>query len=333
MVLTASHSLKMTLAEIKALVQGASSAARKGRAWTDAVKEFGILGVVVGQEVTYSTVNGWHYHQHLSILVDGPDEDSYARAKAAGAWLARAYTAHVRAAGGKVSDRHGWHVRVAADADDASNYTSKGSMAWEIAGGHKDETKTETSLTPWDIAVAASGGDRRMFACWREYMDVMPGTRSCVVSAALARKLGIAAVGDDDVGDQVLHDADEVVGRVDAPMWKKWLRHGRAATFLSRVELGGQEGFGEAVGETEQEAQMLEATYQRCRAERAAKHEASKEDRATSAAEVYAKTWLKAHSGSAAGRRNRISEAIHHAAGAFPLAKPLDPSRLVKDAA
>lgn len=337
-VLTASHSIAMSLAEIKALVQGASSAARKGRAWTKAVADMSILGVIVGQEVTYSRENGWHYHQHLSVMVDGPNEtecpaDIRQRAEAAGTWIAKAYTAHVRAAGGTVSDRHGWHVRVAADADDASNYTAKGSMAWEIAGGHKNETKAETSITPWDIAVAASNDDRAMFGRWREYMDVMPGTRSCVVSAALARKLGITAGKDDDDGEQVLHDAEEVVGRVEAPTWKKWLRHGLAATFLSRVEFGGEEGFTEAVTATNQDSEAKDAEYQRRRTEIAVRRQMSNEDRATAAAETYARTWLRNHAGSAAGRRDRIAEAIRHASDAFPLARPLNPSRLVKSAA
>lgn len=152
-VLTASHSRKMTLMEIKTIVQGASSATRKGRAWVKACKDFGILGVVVGQEVTYSTTNGWHYHQHLSVMVDGPAKGEaqanvHDRAVKAGEWIAEAYTEKVRANGGKISDRHGWHVRVAIDAKDASDYTAKGSMAWEISGGHKDLTKAETSMTP-----------------------------------------------------------------------------------------------------------------------------------------------------------------------------------------
>lgn len=269
-VLTASHSRDMSLAEIKSLVATSSSAARKGRAWMNAVEEYGILGVVVGQEVTFSTVNGWHYHQHLSVMVDGPDDGAYDRAQAAGEWIAAAYAAQVRARGGTVHDRYGWHVRVARDAADASDYTAKGSMAWEIAGGHKDQTKAATSWSPWDIAAAAADGDKAMYARWREYMETMPGTRSCVVSASLAKKLGIAAGGDtEDAGEQVLHDADEVVGRVEAPTWRVWMRHGLAATFLSRIEFGGEEGFDAAVAATDRDAAPLEAEYQRLRAERA----------------------------------------------------------------
>ncbi len=360
-VLTASHSLNMSLSEIKALVASSSSTARKGRAWMTAVKEYGILGVVVGQEVTYSTENGWHYHQHLSVLVDGPDgEDAefykyagaYERAKAAGAWIARAYTAQVRARGGTVSNRHGWHVRIAESAVDASNYTAKGSMAWEISGGHKDETKTATSITPWNIAIAAANGDKTMFAKWREYMEIMPGTRSCVVSASLARKLGLTLADDGEGGGELHHEADSLVGRVAAPTWRKWMRHGLAATFLSRVEAfqwrdGDEEEFDAAVEATERDAEPLEAEYQRLRAERAAlqkieierraiaieaEREARRIDSDTAFARAYAIDRLRRFS-DRHGALGRLGRIVAEAAAVFPSSRPLDPADLLRAAA
>lgn len=279
-VLTAAHSMDMSLSEIKALVQGSSSASRKGRAWVKAVKDYGILGVVVGQEVTFSLDNGWHYHQHLSVFVDGPDADAYKRAEQAGKWIAEAYSKEVRAKGGEVSNRYGWHVRVARDAADASDYTAKGSMAWEVAGGHKDETKSVKSLTPWDIAVAASSGDKQMFAKWKEYEATMPGTRSCVVSAALAKKLGLTAEpqDDDEDNEQLYHETDDVVGRVEAPVWSRWMRHGLASTFLLRVEYGGETGFAGAVEQTEAESMEIERRWQ----EEKARREREREEQLTS---------------------------------------------------
>lgn len=273
LVLTASHSKGMSLTDVKKLVQDASSKARKGRAWIDAQDEYGIMGVVVGQEVTYSRVNGWHYHQHLCIPVDGPTDEEKAlagesvalletlvreRAEKAARWLATAYKNQIRAKGGKVSDRHGCRVRVADDWEDASGYTAKGSMAWEVSGGHKDVTKAASSMTPWDIATAAADGDAFMVHRWREYVDVMPGTRTCVVSAALAKKLDISA-SEIEEGEQELHERDDIVGRVEAPVWKRWMRFGLAATFLSRVEYGGAEGFADAVDATERDADTVAA--------------------------------------------------------------------------
>ncbi|KRB61365.1 hypothetical protein ASE04_21070 [Rhizobium sp. Root708] len=273
LVLTASHSNDMSLADVKKLVQDASSKARKGRAWIDAQDEYGIMGVVVGQEVTYSRVNGWHYHQHLCIPVDGPTDEEKARAgeneavlealvreraEKAARWLAAAYKDQIRARGGKVSDRHGCRVRVADDCEDASGYTAKGSMAWEVSGGHKDVTKAASSMTPWDVAAAAIDGNAFMVQRWREYVDVMPGTRTCVVSAALAKKLGITA-SETEEGEQELHERDDIVGRVEAPIWRRWMRFGLAATFLSRIEYGGAEGFADAVDATERDADILTA--------------------------------------------------------------------------
>lgn len=271
-ILTASHSKKMSLADVRKLVQDASSKARKSRAWVKAQEEFGILGAICGPEVTYSKENGWHYHQHLSVLTDGPTAGEIAaaggdaeklrkfvaaRTQAAGDWLAETYKEKIRAAGGKVSDKHGCKVRVAHDAADASEYMSKGSMAWEVAGGHKDETKAEASMTPWDIALAADAGDKSMYARWREYMSVMPGTKSCVISAPLSEKLGIVVEDDVEGDEQVLHENDDVVGRVVSPLWKRWMRHGLASTFLLRVEYGGEAGFADAVEQTNADSDVI----------------------------------------------------------------------------
>ncbi|TAZ43538.1 hypothetical protein [Rhizobium ruizarguesonis] len=280
LVLTASHNREQSLAEVKTLVQTASGKARKGRAWVDAQAEFRILGVVVGQEVTYSIENGWHYHQHLSVPVDGPTDAEKAlaggdagaleeivrkRAYKAVQWLAKAYKASIRTAGGKVSDKHGCKFRVADDWEDASDYTAKGSLAWEIAGAHKTETKSEKGMTPWDIAEAAAAGDAFMRHRWAEYVDVMPGTRSCLVSAALAKALQIDPTEEEEEEEkdeeQQLHDRDDIVGRVDAPVWRVWMRHGLAATFLSRIEAGGAAGFDGAVEATQRDAAPLERAW------------------------------------------------------------------------
>lgn len=262
-VLTASHRLDTPLVDIKGLVATASRKARQGRAWRDVTEAHGILGVIVGQEVTVSAVHGWHYHQHLSVLVDGREDETAEatrdRVRAAGDAVAGRYKAAIRAAGGRVSDRHGCRVRVADDADDASTYTAKGSAAWEIAGGHKDQTKSSTSMTPWDLAESAyrgmrsgaSAADRWAHARWMEYAEVMPGTRSCVVSPNLARALGIVAADDTETGEQVLHESDDVVGRVETSAWKIWMKFGLVASFLARVEAHGEVGCATAIAETE----------------------------------------------------------------------------------
>lgn len=241
-VLTASHSKTTPLAEIKALVATASRKARSGKAWKTIENEHGVLGVVVGQEVTFSRRNGSHYHQHLSVFVDGDDE----AAMAAGQAVAARYRAEIERAGGKVSGKHGCFVRVAVDAADASDYTAKGSAAWEVAGGPgKTGTKAKTSLTPWDVAEFAFKGDEWARDRWSEYVKVMPGTRSCVISARLAKALEIATADDRETGEQVVHEADELIGQIQSQVWRNLIRASLASTFLARVEIGGEMGWEE----------------------------------------------------------------------------------------
>ena len=88
-------------------------------------------------------------------------------------------------------------------------------MAWEVAGAHKDKTKSDRSMTPWDIAEAASNGDKFMYARWKEYEDVMPGSRSCVITPSLKKKLGLQANEDKRSAEQDLEEHDNIVGKVE----------------------------------------------------------------------------------------------------------------------
>lgn len=383
-VLTVSHAGKTPLADVKQTVQTASRKARQGVTWARLAERHGILGVVVGQEVTLSRANGWHYHQHLSVPVDGPTDDEirevfgeaaplpdrrrigpwrreeqqarqdivalarmpalerigppsgaevlaelvHARAQAAGEAVAERYKAAIRGAGGRVSNEHGTYVRVADDEADAADYTAKGSMAWEVAGGPtKDRTKAAESLTPWDVAELAYAGDGWARHRWAEYVEVMPGTRSCVVSAALAARLGVSTSDDREEGEQVLHEADEIVGRVEAQTWRRWLRHGLGSTFLARVERGGEVGFAEAVTRTDEQAASIEARYDAQRATRQADREAqqARRDRDEALAEAVARVYASP----GAGTRTRARHVLAAMSAERPDRPPPDEATVV----
>ncbi|MCG6116154.1 MAG: hypothetical protein MEQ84_13260 [Mesorhizobium sp.] len=360
-VLTASHEARTPLADFKGLVQQASGKARKGKGWVQACERNGILGVIVGQEVTLSRANGWHYHQHLSIMIDGPTKAELAtagddpghlqrlvkdRARQAGSAVAARYISAIRAAGGTVSDKHGVYIRVANDATDASEYVAKGSLAWQVADGVeaaavdglawetaggaavKPETRAKGSLTPWDIAEAAYAGDAWARHRWQEYMQVMPGTRSCVVSAALASKLEIAPEADAEAGEQIIHEGDEIVGRVKAPTWRLWMRHGLASTFLARVELGGEVGFAEAVEATDFDASVAEQRWQRKKEQEAAQRLAGKVAALRRAVLVEAVHRVHQHPG--AGTRSRVRAVIAQLAVERPDEPPPDEAELIR---
>lgn len=279
--LTGQHTAQQAFAEVKGLIEGASRKARAGREWKKIQREHGIAGVVVGKETTVSRTNGWHYHQHLLLIIDptsevveaaiaAEDENASLReaAEAAGQAVADRYSAEIRKAGGWLSKEHGTKIRVCDNPEQAGDYAAKGSAAWEAAGG---PTKAETrnvngeSLTPWDLAELAYSGDTWAKQMWAEYLEVMPGTQSCRVSWQLAKKLGVEAEDDAEGGEQVVEERDHIVGHVEAPTWSRWLRHGFVSTFLQRVEFHGEIGFENAVTDTEADATRIDAWYARRR--------------------------------------------------------------------
>ncbi len=145
-------------------------------------------------------------------------------------------------------------------------------MAWSV-DEDGDEEKSDM-LTPWHIALKAADGDQTaprtkyMRAKWSEYQEAMPGTRSCVVSASLAKKLGIGPdnEGDADGGnvepepqEQQHHERGQIVGTIEAAVWSRWMNYHLASTFLRRVEWGGVAGFADAVRETEADSDVIAA--------------------------------------------------------------------------
>ena len=320
-VLTASHTLKTSLVDGKKLIAHASRRSRQGRAWKAVVEKHQVLGVVVGQEVTLSRESGWHFHQHLLVFSSGSADD----AQAAADILTARYMSEIRLAGGRISGRHGVHVEIAADAKAAGEYCSKGSMAWEVCGGTtKTDTRSGGSLTPWDIANAAFDGDRWARARWSEYAEVMPGTRSCVVTPGLRKALGLSADVDDEAdGEQQHHEADEVVGRLPSATWRSLLKGHLAGTFLARVEAVGEVGFDSAAQWAEERVAEAKAKMEEAKARRehskACFEAADRERRRNAAIEAEARRLISLEAQPGRGRTiDSVRLAAENVAAAHP---------------
>jgi len=119
---------------------------------------------------------------------------------------------------------------------------SKGSAEWEVAGSLKD-ARSRKSRTPWDLAKLASAGDEEATALFVEYANNIVGTRSCVISPALAAALYMeTSADDDDVIDAdfsaVECDDTEVVVSVLTDNWRKLMSYGVAWKVINAVEIG-----------------------------------------------------------------------------------------------
>lgn len=226
---TLSHGKKDRLADLKKMLTESFAAARRGAPWERIKTRAMIAGVLVAVEVTHGD-HGWHIHIHFGMPCLSGSE---AEALDAGRILVERFRRQVVARGGKTSTKgQGWQI--AASPEAAGEYIAKGA-SWELAGNaHKDEGDGDTI---WDIVDDADQGDVDAFARFKEYAEVMPGTRSCIVTKSMREKLGLDADDvSDEPGEQDFDDSGAVVGHVASYIWHRFLRAKMAGTFLARIE-------------------------------------------------------------------------------------------------
>lgn len=230
--LTVQHRAGDRLADLKRIVQTAGRKARQGAPWARMQKRAGVIGVLVAPEVTHGR-HGWHFHLHLLVLCLA---QSASTAADAGEFLIRRYMQYVEAEGA-TAQRLGQDVQVATSPENAAEYVAKG-LAWELAGRSGKVSRSAKGRAPFEIAASAMTGQPRDYALWREYAETMAGTRSCVVTAAMAEQLGIE-LADDSVQDEGEQDlaADGVeVGILSPGTWNGLMRLGQAAALIRKVE-------------------------------------------------------------------------------------------------
>jgi len=235
--LTIRHKIGMSLKEVKDMLSTASRKARQGKGWKNIQAMADVLGVVQGVEVLHNKRTGWHYHSHMLVPCLG---DPVA-VRAAMRKLVARYMREVRKLGGSAK-KVGQDVQIVRDTDtDAarvSQYASKGSASWEIAGGLKSARERE-SRTPWDLAQLANAGDADAKALFLEYAENIVGTRSCVVSASLAKKLHLKPEANDDDQAVLVDDEEQApVVEILTEKWRKLMSYGLAWRVIGAVEQG-----------------------------------------------------------------------------------------------
>lgn len=235
--LTVSHTREMPLQHVKHILSTASRKARQGKGWKKIEAQGGVLGVVQGIEVLHNKRTGWHYHAHLLV----PCLGDAASVRQAMRDLVARYMRQVRKLGG-TAKKIGQDVQIVRDTEEdaerISKYASKGSASWEIAGGLKSARERE-SRTPWDLAQLANAGDAEAKGLFLEYAECIVGTRSCVVSAALAKKLHLQPENDDDdKAEYVLDEEHAPVIEILTERWRKLMSYGLAWRVIGAVEQG-----------------------------------------------------------------------------------------------
>jgi len=248
--LTVRHERGQSLADLKKMVQSACADARRGAPWERAKKRFNIVGVISSPEVTYGDKTGWHFHLHIALVLlpfegemiepkTSVERGQQAkklveRGQQAGEWLIDRYMNYIRLMGGSC-DRKGQDVQSLIRRDDLAKYVAKGSADWEIASAGATKLGIKGN-TPWDLAARSARGDHVAAGLFKEYAAVMPGTRSCVVSAKLAAILGIQSADDSENPSVQEVESDDVkIMELATSKWNRLLRRGCAHDVLNAV--------------------------------------------------------------------------------------------------
>jgi len=247
-----------SLSAMRAGFQAAWREARQGAGWTKPAAAAGILGLTNVVEAPWSPVTGWGLHGHTLAFFDHRDSD---RARRACELLIRRFLDRLPVHGLSGT----WSAQDAEECHDAQRAaTYCGKVAAELAHGwvKKGRKLASTSVHPFVLAARAimktadgthidvPGLERvspkRCKALWQEYAAAMPGTRLGVISASLAKKLGIQPAADDEEGGvQQMLEQDQL-GTIPAPTWNRLVRRALAGTFLSKIEadVDTEDGYG-----------------------------------------------------------------------------------------
>jgi len=248
--LTVRHDRKHALADLKKVVQRASSSARQGKPWERQKERHNLFGVISAPEVTYSVEAGWHFHIHTALLLRGSPES----AQNLGEWFVKRYMRYIHRKG-FTALIDGQDVSVIQDERNLAKYIAKGvsrsrDLAWEMAGQATKQVRGLSSLHPFDILERASG-DPVMAGLWLEYAKVMKGVRSCIVTKTIADALGLLPDPEDEEEEEekVGHIEDVetgAVGKLPSIVWNECMRKLMASTVLAVLEDGGAEAWPKA---------------------------------------------------------------------------------------
>lgn len=241
---TVKHGRGDPLENLKQAVQTASRKARQGKPWQVRQKRHNVIGAISAPEVTWSEANGWHFHIHTAILLrDGAEE-----AEELGRWFIERYMSYIQIQGFNALVQ-GQDVSLIEDEERLAEYLSKGvnrnrSLAWEMAGQATKRARAH-GLHPFEILEGASG-DPRMATLWREYAAAMKGTRSCIVTKAIAEKLGMEPDAEEEEAPREATSEEEVIGSLPSDVWNTVMNRFKGSTVLSILEEGGREAWPEA---------------------------------------------------------------------------------------
>ena len=205
--LTFPHGREDVLQDQVAGITASRRRTRSGRWWKDIRDDLSMVGYISALEFTHSERNGWHPHLHeLWLIGEGVSLEGVKR-RIYDKWRAACLAEGL----GEPSFEHGVDIRLVADDVEAlARYPLFGSdldrAARELTSSHTKVGRRSDSRTPWDLLLAASGGDQRARMLWREFARTVKGRASLVWSRGLKAAFGIGEASDEEVLDAAIEE-------------------------------------------------------------------------------------------------------------------------------
>ncbi|WEJ57472.1 hypothetical protein [Devosia sp. FJ2-5-3] len=233
-VFTIEHDRDDRLAPLLAALKSASTGARSDRYWNEKIKPLmQAVGAMTDAHVRWSGRGGWHPHLHVTLPCLTADLEAL---RAGSAMLIDRFVERLAQSG-----YHASTAQQSATILDArpNAYPAHHHRRADVEGKLADAVNEDTSLSPFDIAELAAAGDAEMEGRFVEFFEALRGTKSGVITAKMAKKLGIEAGTDPGPS----FDETTLVGSIPSPVWMKLLDLNLTGTFLSHVETFGRDGW------------------------------------------------------------------------------------------
>lgn len=233
-VFTIEHDPEATLAALLAALKSASTGVRSDRFWNEKIAPLiKAVGAMTDTHVRRSGRGGWHPHLHVTLPCLTSDMEAL---RSGAAMLIERFVERLA----KLGYRASTDLQSMTILDARPNaYPAHHHRRAQVDGNLADEIDDDTSLSPFDIAELAADGDVEMQGYFREFVEAVRAQKSGVITANMAKKLGIEP--ETDPGPTF--DETTRLGTIPATVWTKLLDLNLTGTFLTHVETFGREGW------------------------------------------------------------------------------------------
>ncbi len=229
--LTLSHDSRFTLSDSLRAINEASRRSRQGRKYEVMARALGCNGILIERHIRYnSEADSWHVHQHGTAFLEAGDKEA---AEDFGRLLISRYSELLEERGRRADLSRQWCGVLSPQRSTQYTYPAD----HDRSPTHETENGdlTHRSWSPFELAERAhESGDQHLFSRFREYAAATKGSRSAILTKAMAEKLGLTRSAPPPASE------DTKLGTLPGRVWEKLRHDGNDTQFLRRVESAGR---------------------------------------------------------------------------------------------